>query len=169
MATAEALAATKWQDRREAWESVTDSTDAETLVTRLSKETNGAVLDAALDAVARVASPDLAPALPFVVQKGLANARGATGRRGLRAIVAFQAVAPDATRASLTLPRWPMSGVSHASGQPEVSELSAKPMVMVERSTAAGSSKGTSRDCGSPSDLPRTVRCGARRCEQNWQ
>ena len=32
------------------------------------------MLDAALDAVARVASPDLAPALPHVVQKGLANA-----------------------------------------------------------------------------------------------
>ena len=99
--SAEALAATKWQDRREAWESVTDSTDAETLVTRLSKETNGAVLDAALDAVARVASPDLAPALPHVVQKGLANARGATGRRGLRAIVALQNVAPDATTDAL--------------------------------------------------------------------
>ena len=48
MATAEALAATKWQDRREAWESVTAATDAETLVTRLSKETNGAVLDLSL-------------------------------------------------------------------------------------------------------------------------
>ena len=97
MATAEALAATKWQDRREAWESVTDATDAETLTTHLAKETNGAVLDAALDAVARVAAPELAPALPHVVQKGLANARGATGRRGLRAIVALQNVAPDAT------------------------------------------------------------------------
>ena len=75
--SAEALAATKWQDRREAWESVTDATDAETLTTHLAKETNGAVLDAALDAVARVAAPELAPALPHVVQKGLANARGA--------------------------------------------------------------------------------------------
>ena len=53
--SAEALAATKWQDRREAWESITNAADAETLVTRLGKETNGAVLDAALDAVARVA------------------------------------------------------------------------------------------------------------------
>ena len=63
--SAEALAATKWQDRREAWESVTAATDAETLTTHLAKETNGAVLDAALDAVARVASPELAPALPL--------------------------------------------------------------------------------------------------------
>ena len=93
--SAEALAATKWQDRREAWESVTAATDAETLTTHLAKETNGAVLDAALDAVARVASPELAPALPHVVQKGLANARGATQRRGLRAVVAFQKVAPS--------------------------------------------------------------------------
>ena len=99
--SAEALAATKWQDRREAWESITNAADAETLTTHLAKETNGAVLDAALDAVARVASPELAPALPYVVQKGLANARGATQRRGLRAVVAFQKVAPSETTDAL--------------------------------------------------------------------
>ncbi len=99
--SAEALAATKWQDRREAWESITNAADAETLTTHLAKETNGAVLDAALDAVARVASPDLAPALPHVVQKGLANARGATQRRGLRAVVALQQVAPNETTDAL--------------------------------------------------------------------
>ena len=99
--SAEALAATKWQDRREAWESITDAADAETLTTHLAKETNGAVLDAALDAVARVAAPELAPALPHVVQKGLANARGATQRRGLRAVVALQQVAPNETTDAL--------------------------------------------------------------------
>ena len=99
--SAEALAATKWQDRREAWESITNAADAETLTTHLAKETNGAVLDAALDAVARVAAPELAPALPHVVQKGLANARGATQRRGLRAVVALQQVAPNETTDAL--------------------------------------------------------------------
>ena len=59
------------------------------------------MLDAALDAVARVASPELAPALPHVVQKGLANARGATQDESLRAIVALQKVAPDATTDAL--------------------------------------------------------------------
>ena len=63
--SAEALAATKWQDRREAWESVKRYRRGDTRHTHLAKETNGAVLDAALDAVARVASPDLAPALPM--------------------------------------------------------------------------------------------------------
>ncbi|CAH0369443.1 unnamed protein product [Pelagomonas calceolata] len=99
--SAEALAASKWQDRREAWESITNAADAETLTTHLAKETNGAVLDAALDAVARVAAPELAPALPYVVQKGLANARGATQRRGLRAVVALQQVAPSETTDAL--------------------------------------------------------------------
>ena len=95
--SAEALAATKWQDRREAWESVTAATDAETL-TRLSKETNGAVLDAALDAVARVASPELAPALPHRPEGPRERPRGATQRRGLRAVVALQQVAPNLKR-----------------------------------------------------------------------
>ena len=64
-------------------------------------------------------------------------------------------MAPDSTSLSFTLPRFPLSGVSHASGQPVVSELSTKPIVRLEMSTVAGSWKGTSRDCGSPSDLPR--------------
>ena len=96
----EALAAPKWQDRREAWEALTD-TDGDALAARLAKETNGAVLDAALDAIARLASSDLAPVLPHVIQKGLANARGATGRRGLKAVRAMMAAAPDATTDAL--------------------------------------------------------------------
>ena len=78
------LAAKKWQDRRDAWESVAAATpDAAAVFT---KETNGAVIDAALDAIARVADASLAEALlPAIIAKGLAANRGATGRRGLRA------------------------------------------------------------------------------------
>ena len=66
--------------------------------THLAKETNGAVLDAA-PAVARVASPELAPALPMSCRRASNAAARPPQRRGLRAVVAFRRSPSETTDA----------------------------------------------------------------------
>ena len=91
------ITAAKWQDRREAWEQLS-TFDAEPNAAALAKENNGAVVDAALDALARWATSGapVADALAgdpsvvaAIINKGLASSRAATGRRGLAALEAF--------------------------------------------------------------------------------
>ena len=91
------ITAAKWQDRREAWEQLS-TFDAEPNAAALAKENNGAVVDAALDALARWATSGapVADALAgdpsvvaAIITKGLASSRAATGRRGLAALEAF--------------------------------------------------------------------------------
>ncbi|KAK7236523.1 hypothetical protein SO694_0024809 [Aureococcus anophagefferens] len=91
------ITAAKWQDRREAWEQLS-TFDAEPNAAALAKENNGAVVDAALDALARWATSGAPVAdavagdpsvVAAIITKGLASSRAATGRRGLAALEAF--------------------------------------------------------------------------------
>ncbi|KAH8076333.1 hypothetical protein JL721_329 [Aureococcus anophagefferens] len=91
------ITAAKWQDRREAWEQLS-TFDAEPNAAALAKENNGAVVDAALDALARWATSGAPVAdavagdpsvVAAIITKGLASSRAATGRGGLAALEAF--------------------------------------------------------------------------------